>query len=498
MKRLLCYIFVIVIIKMVSLGANVDSALVEHTTLGQLPRLESLRNPALHGLYYRTSFSALSLGLDLQRQSQAFVPEKGTGYTLPYLKVNTYHHLNEKSAVWGEASYTTGKQHAVRWNSTSDYDLLQPYVLADTVGGDTRRERYAIAGGYALRLNRWALGMEMRVRAEQEYRRRDPRMRGVVTDLTLRLGAGYELGRYRLAATFEGNIYRQTNSVAFYREESVIPEYQMTGLGTEYSRFSGDKRSLYHDGGGVAVMLHASPVDHNGFYADVTLDTHRYHRKLAEYNSMPLTDLYNELASVTVGWERKGRYHIAAFGHFDYTRRTGNEQVGGASDARYFPVIARLTMYKSHVLDGHVGALLGKEQWHVALIAGYASRGEKYVYPHRQLDSGHVYARLQGQGFLRPSSKLQLTLEANAAHSACVSDNFVMPFANMDASTSRLMRHKYDYAKANYTTVGAKVRADYALKTSRFGLFAELGSDVTFCSMSEHQTTLQTSIGITF
>ena len=462
MKRLLCYIFVIVTIKMVSLGANVDSALVEHTTLGQLPRLESLRNPALHGLYYRTSFSALSLGLDLQRQSQAFVPEKGTCYTLPYLKVNTYHHLNEKSAVWGEASYTTGKQHAVRWNSTSDYDLLQPYVLADTVGGDTRRERYAIAGGYALRLNRWALGVEMRVRAEQEYRRRDPRMRGVVTDLTLRLGAGYELGRYRLAATFEGNIYRQTNSVAFYREESVIPEYQMTGLGTEYSRFSGDKRSLYHDGGGVAVMLHASPVDHNGFYADATLDTHRYHRKLAEYNSMPLTDLYNELASVTVGWERKGRYHIAAFGHFDYTRRTGNEQVGGASDARYFPVIARLT------------------------------------YPHRQLDSGHVYARLQGQGFLRTSSKLQLTLEANAAHSACVSDKFVMPFANMDASTSQLMRHKYDYAKANYTSVGAKVRADYALKTSRFGLFAELGSDVTFCSMSEHQTTLQTSIGITF
>ena len=262
MKRLLCYIFVIVTIKMVSLGANVDSALVEHTTLGQLPRLESLRNPALHGLYYRTSFSALSLGLDLQRQSQAFVPEKGTGYTLPYLKVNTYHHLNEKSAVWGEASYTTGKQHAVRWNSTSDYDLLQPYVLADTVGGDTRRERYAIAGGYALRLNRWALGVEMRGRAEQEYRRRDPRMRGVVTDLTLRLGAGYELGRYRLAATFEGNIYRQTNSVAFYREESVIPEYQMTGLGTEYSRFSGDKRSLYHDGGGVAVMLHASHARH--------------------------------------------------------------------------------------------------------------------------------------------------------------------------------------------------------------------------------------------
>ena len=200
MKRLLCYIFVIVTIKMVSLGANVDSALVEHTTLGQLPRLESLRNPALHGIGYQKAFSQLALGLDLQRQSTAFVPEQGNGYTLPYLKVNTYRHLNGRSTVWGEASYTTGRQHGIKWNSTSDYDLLQPYILADTLGGDTRRERYTISGGYATQLSQWLLGAEVHVRAEQEYRGHDPRMRGVVTDLTLRLGGGYDLGAYPFTA----------------------------------------------------------------------------------------------------------------------------------------------------------------------------------------------------------------------------------------------------------------------------------------------------------
>ena len=288
-------------IKAVAIASNADTALVEHTSIGLQPMMEAMRNPALHGLAYKTSFSQLALGIDMQHQSRAFVPEKGNGYTLPYLKVSTHHSLNERSTVWGEASYMTGKQHNVKWNSTSDYDLLQPYILADTLGGDTRRERYSVSGGYATSINRWLLGAEMLVRAEQEYRGHDPRMRGIVTDLTLRLGGGYDLGRYRLGAAVEGNIYKQTNSVAFYREEGVIPEYQMTGLGTEYSRFSGDKRSLYYDGGGMAVVLHASPIGQSGPYADVTLDEHRYHRKLAEYNSMPLTDLYNEHVGATIG-----------------------------------------------------------------------------------------------------------------------------------------------------------------------------------------------------
>ena len=498
MKRLILFILFFITIKTGMMASNADSALVEHTSLGRMTLMEAMRNPALHGAGYRTSFSQLSLGIDLQRQSQAFVQEKGTGFTLPYIKVETYHHLNERSAVWGEASYTTGKQHNVKWNSTSDYDLLQPYVLADTAGGDTHRERYTISGGYAMHINRWLLGAEMLVRAEQEYRDRDPRMRGVVTDLTLRLGGGSEFGRYRLGAAIEGNIYKQTNSVAFYREEGVIPEYQMTGLGTEYSRFSGDKRSLYYDGGGVALLLHLSPMCYSGAYGDISLDQHRYHRKLAEYNSMPLTDLYNEHLGATIGWKRESKHRIAAFGHLDYTRRTGNEHVGGTSDARYFPVIACLTMYKQRLFDTHAGVLYGADHWTATLKAGYMSSTEEYVYPHRQMSHSHAYGRLQGQCFLRPAEKLLLTVDAHAAHYISTGKKLSMPFANMEAHFIQLIQRKHDYSTANYTDLGAKVRADLAWKQTRYGLFAEVGCAVTLCSMKEHETMLQSSIGITF
>jgi len=499
MKRQLLITFIFSTIWAMSIASNADTALVEHTSLGQLPMLEAMRNPALHGVGYQTPYSQLALGIDVQHQSQAFVPEKGTGYTLPYLKVNTFHPLNGRSTVWGEACYMTGKMHDIRWNSTSDYDLLQPYILADTLGGDTRRERYGISGGYATRIGKWLLGAEMRVRAEQEYRSHDPRMRGIVTDLTVRLGGGYDLGRYRLGAAVEGNIYKQTNSVDFYREQGVIPEYQMTGLGTEYSRFSGDKRSLYYDGGGVAVTLHASPIDHKGPYVDIALDEHRYHRTLAEFNSMPLTDLYNEHVGATIGWRQDENHHrLAVFGHADYTRRTGNEHIGGTSDARYFPVIACLTMYKGHILDTYAGAIYGRANWNVNTSVGYREVCEEYVYPHRQMDASHFYGKLQGQCYIRLSDKWLLTVDGYVSHYANTGDKLQMPLANMDAAFTRLIQHKHQFSTANYTDFGAQLRADYALKQSRYGLFAEAGGGMTLCSASEHQAALHCSIGITF
>ena len=498
MKRMILFILSLAIIKTGAMASNADTALVEHTSLARLTMVEGMRNPALHGVGYQTSFSQLALGIDMQHQSKAFVPEKGTGFILPYLKVNTFHPLNQHSTVWGEASYMTGKQHDIKWNSTSDYDLLQPYILADTLGGDTRRERYSVSGGYATSISSWLLGAEMLVRVEQEYRGRDPRMRGIVTDLTLRIGVGRDLKCYRLGAAVEGKIYKQTNSVAFYHEEGVIPEYQMTGLGTEYSRFSGDKRSLYYDGGGLALLLHVTPINRGGLYGDLSLDEQRYHRKLAEFNSMPLTDLYNEHVGATIGWKQEKDYSLAFFGHIDYTRRTGNEHVGGTSDARYFPVIACLTMYKSHILDSHLGALYSKNHWTVGISAGYRSQNEKYIYPQRQMNASHAYGKIQGQCFLRPTGKLLLTLDAHISYYAKTSDKLAMLFANMDEAVTKLIQHKHQFATANYTDFGARVRSDYALKQSRFGLFAEVGGGMTLCSASEHQTVLHCSTGITF
>lgn len=114
------------------------------------------------------------------------------------------------------------------------------------------------------------------------------------------------------------------------------------------------------------------------------------------------------------------------------------------------------------------------------------------------MEANHFYGKLRGQCFIRPADKWLLTVDAQVSHYANTGDKLQMPLANMDAAFTRLIQHKHRFATANYTDFGAKVRADYALKQSRYGLFAEAAGGMTLCSASEHQTSLHCSIGITF
>ena len=194
------------LVGLTSHAADIDSTLMEHTGLWQSVGEMTRQNPALHGVAFSTPFSRLYLQTDWQHQSQAFVPEKGDGYLLPAAHVDTYLRLNDHATAWGHASYMNGQQHHIRWNSTSDYDLLEPYILADTVGGNTQRECYVFEGGYALQMGSWLLGAEMLFRANHEYRDVDPRMRGIANELTLRMGASHQWYNYHWALGFEGSV----------------------------------------------------------------------------------------------------------------------------------------------------------------------------------------------------------------------------------------------------------------------------------------------------
>ena len=474
-----------------------DSAVVEHTDFWQEMSRDSRQNPALHGVAFSSSFSQLDVEADWQRQSEAFVLEKGHGFLLPSACVDTYLRLSDHTAVWGHASYMNGRQHGVSWNSTSDFDLLKPYVLADTLGGDTQRERYRFEGGYATQLSRWILGAEMLFRADHEYRDIDPRMRGVVNDLTLRVGAGYEKWNYRWAMAVEGNIYKQQNSVDFYRELGVIPEYQMTGLGTEYARFSGDKRSLHYDGGGVSLLFDAEPTRKSGFFGHLELGKRHFRRLVTENYTLPLTELYAQGVKGKLGVRSKemGR-KLAVFADFDYTKRSGDEHIVGTSATSSFPDLGLLTMYKNHRLNTSLTVLYGKAFWHIRVRAGYKSDRERYAYPERRLETTHTFGEVSGEAFLKPSERWLLTCRLKSSYSACVSDDLAMPFADMRPAFVAMIRHNYDFAKAHYTDVSAQVRGDFALKN--YGLFAELGGGFVHCSVGERQISARVALGITF
>ncbi len=483
-------------------AATRDTARVEHRSLWNEVSASIRQNPALHGVAFRRSYSEMALSYDYSRQTQAFVQQQGSGHTLGALAVNSFLRMSDRTTAWGAASYTAGQQRDIRWNSTSDYALLAPYVMADTLGGDTRRERYAFSGGYATQLDNVLLGGEMVLRADHEYRDRDPRMRGIVTELTLRAGAALDAAGYQWGAALCGSVYKQTNSVDFYNELGKIPEYHMTGLGTEYSRFAGEQTELAYRGGGISLTLDANPLQGRGAYGHVAVGSSNYERQLTSANAVPLSRLVYNTATATIGWKQEGKRRWALHADIDLTRRSGDENITGKSDSQYYPVIGTLTLYKDWQTDASLGAMYGvadgSRAWTVALRSGFRSRRERYVYPERKINRAHVYATLQGEWSREVARRTALTLRTDASHFMRVSDDIVMPYANMTAAFTNMVNYAYRFAKASYTSVQVQARGDYSPKTSPLGLFAALQGGVVRCSEGEWQTGVQLTAGVTF
>ena len=121
---------------------------------------------------------------------------------------STYTHYRS-STLCGGAAYSNGKRRNMPWCETTDPELLYPYLLADTVGGDLNSEIYTFSGSYADHSDRWAWGASLAYKATLEYRSVDPRPRNVAGCLdastTIGWGATLLFGATPRATTLSSN-----------------------------------------------------------------------------------------------------------------------------------------------------------------------------------------------------------------------------------------------------------------------------------------------------
>jgi hypothetical protein len=480
-------------------AATTDSAYVERHSLWRQTYSEALQNPALMTHAYLKPFTELSLQCDYRHQTEAFQVEQGTGYLKPELSAQSYIRLTPSSVVWGQASYGNGMQYNQAYNNVADFDLLYPDVIADSIGGDTHCERYFFTGGYATKTGNWLLGGELKFRAEQDYRTYDPRMRSIVSDLTLKAGAARQIGRYHLGLAIEGNIYRQTADVDFYGEQNGMGELQMTGLGTNYTRFSGSNRDIFYEGKGAAVAFDLQPLTASGWMIHLSHALHQYERLLDEYNSLPLTTLYRQQNRLMVGWrQQSGTNEKALMLHADYDKRASDEHVAGTSSGQDYPILTQLTMYHQHRWDVGATALYGIGAWHLQLRAGYLNHREQYAYVEREMNYSRVYGHLTAQWLKVVNEAWHLNIYATGGYAANVDSKIVMPYANMSSGIKACINHNYKYLKASYAQAQSGIRADYQPTSWTVGLYGKLATAWQFCSKGEHETNLHVSLGIIF
>ena len=242
-------------------GAALISAIEEHLSPAADMTAAVRRSPALHAGAFAGDLTQASVGFALRSEEVAERMAAGDGEVSGSFAAESYRRLRHGGAVWGEAGYSRGTVRNVVWRSSADYDVVFPYITADSIGGDLFSEEYTFGGGYGRRGRRAAWGIEGGVRALHEWRTVDPRPRSIAIDLDFRAGAALRAGRYMAGASFAAKVYKQTGDVDFYNPLGVKGEYHLSGLGAHFARFTGvDAGSLYR-GGGYAAMLTLAPAD---------------------------------------------------------------------------------------------------------------------------------------------------------------------------------------------------------------------------------------------
>lgn len=480
-------------------AATPDSTIVEHNSMWTPASNCALANPAIHGMAYKHTLTQFNYQGSFSQQNTAFVLEKGKGANSHTLFASTFLRLSPISSAWGEASYTTSQQKEIRWHSISDYELLAPHIIADSIGGNTQLEKYWFKGGYSAQFGNWNAGGEMAFRAQQEYRDYDPRMRSIVSDLQLKAGLARFFNHYRVAMHAGVNVYKQTVNIDFYQETTESPEYFMTGLGSYQPRFSGKKTGSFYQGGGVDLSFTLDAPETTGWHGDISLAKRHYERIANEFNSLPITQLYKENIMLSGGYKHEGAWQYDVFGTFDFTKTTGDEAVPGDGAKGDYPIIATFSTFHQYVSKAQLTAVVGRNNrlpHYLSLVSGIHSVRSYYAYPERKTAYTMWNSELKGQVFIPATRQLTLNTQLSARYWHNLKKQITMPFGIMTPAFTSYVQHNHRFAAANYMGVSASVEANYALKKGGYALFLQLEGSFLRSSQKAYQSAIMLKAGV--
>lgn len=351
------------------------------------------------------SYTSAALSWNGRREAHPRFREEGRGLQEGRLDIRTLVRLDSLQAVRGAVRYTGGVKKDVLFSSSSDYFTVYPYVVADTVGGDVRKEEYFFSGGYAGRRGRFHWGLEGGYRALHEFRKVDPRPRNIVSDLEVRGSAAWRMWpAYHLELTLGYRRYSQTQTLSFLSERgknSAI--FHLTGLGGHFARFAGATDSYMNTryaGNGLVVEAALRPFRQQGWNAIVSYSLLDLTHYLPNLNQVPYTELYTreiEARCHYLSQEGDWAWKAGLRGHLEW--RQGQESVLDNGNAGYLQELGRFTQYNrvQWTLAGS-GAAQWQGRWTLQGHVRYLGGSERYAYPGRSMATSGLEARL-GAGY---------------------------------------------------------------------------------------------------
>lgn len=283
-------------------GTSVGQQVQQQRKLDALPKQEqaSVNSVLLHSDSTAT-LSAIKLYYTNDKKD-IFDPQQGAGKNGYGLQAQSFKRLDSVSSIWGLAAYGQQRINDVRWNETSDWQWVYPYVLGDSVGGNQHQEYYHFKGGYNRAMGQYVVGLSAAYSAALAYRAIDPRMDNTSSDLTVGIAISRPVASYRLAFKYDYTYYTQHNTVKIASPISSPAFYHLIGMGVDQKLFWGKNTDNYYLGNKHTVGVQLQPLVETGFYLSIVYQSAYIDKSITNLRSLPVAHARTREGEVTTAY----------------------------------------------------------------------------------------------------------------------------------------------------------------------------------------------------
>ena len=476
-------------------SATIASRILRHASLSEDFLTTAWRNPAILQFKRAYSFSEVAVAFDHSKQSEAVDVMRGDGSTTWEFKADSYMKY-KTSTLWGQAFYQNARTHSVKWNETSDLDMVYPYIQADSIGGKINSETYGFMGGYANFNGRLAWGGTIAYQAGLNYRNVDPRPRNVTANLSASAGLAMAVRqRHLVGAAISFQKYKQTNDIDFYSELGHDKVFHLTGFGNDYTRFAGAGQNTYYNGYRYGAELNFHPTDGHGLSAAASASRFSIDNILTEFNKLPLCHIAHTAYEAEVAWTSTS-WGVAAKGN--YSRRVGTENVFGDPAGNVYMQIGSIPQYHENRANIEAKAFW-QHQWSRFFLGlqpsiAYSHLNAIYASPASLEQINSLTSSLLARAHMLLNGTASLQFTVGAAIKSALNDKWNVPSANTELTGLLAARqHTHNALSGNSTATSASL-AFFKAISCRYALKAEVKWNRTgysYHDISDNQITAQ-------
>lgn len=461
-------------------------------------------NPAAKVFSKELSLSELFLGYN-NLSGDASLTQKASSYNdyrfeaQSYLAMGAHH-------VWGKASYNNQTSDNIKWNESSDYENIYPYVYADTIGGNNLHgEKYSFLGGYGNQGEKLSFGVSLSYWALMEYRKIDPRPNNNTSNLKIDLGANYRLfHNYSIGAGGFIRKYKQTNTIKFGnvlgRKTSL---HHMTGFGNEAFLFSNSEKDSMFDGHGYGANLQVLSSDKTGFDATVGYEYFSFEKQVkSDQNQiLPLALVHEDKwVSQIVYSANRGKNRLAAKIDATYTNRKGTENKFTKDGNGAFVKIASDEAYYNKLTDIKLTLILQHQSanivWSIQPQLAYYKKQEKHKTSSNELNISR-FSFAATPGTLIKLGENILQLELTLGYSKNIDANISINNLTANKTLYQSLMSDYNYLSSDIFNGRFSARFDYNLDNTKVGLFIKGLIDYSKYH-DAHSSFLAFNVGVVF